>query len=100
LPHENLRPNTRLATHSQIGTFDGGFFKRSLPAIKREPEVKLFIGKIKLKNGPQPGGGAWIQIARQANELRCVRGVVSSSTVVTAPPFSEGGRCGFSMARK
>jgi hypothetical protein len=37
----------------------------------------------------------------QANEFHCVHGMVSSSsTVITAPPFSEGGRCGFSTARK
>jgi hypothetical protein len=37
----------------------------------------------------------------QANEFQCVHGVVySGSTVVTAPPFSDGGRCGFSTARE
>ena len=61
LPREYFRPDACPATHPQIGMFGGGFLQHTVPAINREPEVKLLIRKIELQDGPQPGGGARIE---------------------------------------
>jgi hypothetical protein len=45
LPRENFRPDTRPEAHPLTGMFGGGFFKRAVPAINREPEVEFLLWK-------------------------------------------------------